>query len=506
MSLRPPNLVRKAMERMQLSIASPQDETLVATWLDFACEDLRSSPQKESSKCGSRCANVQSKQRSMSDVSPFGAKGETQDALAQRIASLYKRLNRPGASRFQTELRKRGISVPDTFVKGIVAEQSSRQLFAAPPKFTGRVVAQHIDERWAADIIDFQSKTSAKDAPVYVLIVQDIFSHFLFAKALRSKVEVEAAFLRIMAESQRKPDQLGSDAGSEFTNRSFQTMLSREGIYHDTKEGPQDLATLDRAIGGLRAALSRRTTDGDPWYKELNAAIEGTNESNHSALYLRAPDEVMADEELRFELRYKNAQMRQENVELSKKRAEDLQKQGAFRTLLKPTTGFRRRAGQQNWSEKIHQVQTAGSGYVTDTDGRAHLMSTVKAVLRQTIQTAAPDFATGGSRKVDERRRAALHGWLPLLLSRIRRAGDDTGLSVQQASRDMASVSGFQAELKNQRATMLQFAQLWPEEIRIEKIGTQNFLFAAAEQASRREPKVYTANSGTLLDFAATGR
>ena len=64
-----------------------------------------------------------------------------------------------------------------------MSEQGSRQLFAPPPRFTGKVVAQHVDERWASDVIDFQSKTSAKDAPTYVLLVQEILNCFLFAKA-----------------------------------------------------------------------------------------------------------------------------------------------------------------------------------------------------------------------------------------------------------------------------------------------------------------------------------
>ena len=43
-------------------------------------------------------------------------------------------------------------------------------------------------------MIDFQSKTKKKGAPVYILLVQDIFSRVLFATALRSKAEVESAF------------------------------------------------------------------------------------------------------------------------------------------------------------------------------------------------------------------------------------------------------------------------------------------------------------------------
>ncbi len=96
---------------------------------------------------------------------------------------------------------------------------------------------------------------------------------------------------------------------------------------------------------------------------------------------------------------------------------------------------------------------------MTDTEGNSFLMSTVKPVPAGTTPVQVPDFATGGSSKVNERRRNALRSWLPQLLAYIRRAGG-SGLSVQQASKEMASVPGFKEELRNQRATMLQFAQL----------------------------------------------
>ncbi len=64
--------------------------------------------------------------------------------------------------------------------------------------------------------------------------------------------------------------------------------------------------------------LSRRTTDGNSWYTELSAAVKSMNASKHSSLFMREPDDVIGDKELRFELRYKNAEMRQENVQLAK--------------------------------------------------------------------------------------------------------------------------------------------------------------------------------------------
>ncbi len=74
----------------------------------------------------------------------------------------------------------------------------------------------------------------------------------------------------------------------------------------------------------------------------MDEAIESINASEHSSLFMREPDEVAGDEELCFELRCKNAQMRQENVQLSMTRGENLEQQGAFRTLLRLTTGFKR--------------------------------------------------------------------------------------------------------------------------------------------------------------------
>ena len=84
-----------------------------------------------------------------------GAPGETPQETGERIALLYREMSYPGAAKFQSALRKRGIKVSDAAVRELVAEQGGRQLFAPPPRFTGRVTARHVDERWAADLMDF---------------------------------------------------------------------------------------------------------------------------------------------------------------------------------------------------------------------------------------------------------------------------------------------------------------------------------------------------------------
>ena len=134
-------------------------------------------------------------------------------------------------------------------------------------------------------------------------------------------------------------------------------------------------------------------------------------------------------------------------------------------------------------------VQRAGpQGRVTDKEGNSFRMSVVKAVPSTTQFVQVPEFAQGGSRKVEERRRQALRQWLPMLLDRIHNAGSG-GLSLQRASRETAAVPGFVQALRNQRANLLQFAQLWPDQISIEKRGTQNILRALVARARPQEPQ-----------------
>ena len=103
----------------------------------------------------------------------------------------------------------------------MVADQGVRQLTAPAPPFTGHVTARELDDRWMGDLMDYTAK-STKGSPAYVMILQDVFSRFIFAEALGSKADVGAAFSRIVQETGRKPAQLNTDRGSEWTSAAFQ--------------------------------------------------------------------------------------------------------------------------------------------------------------------------------------------------------------------------------------------------------------------------------------------
>jgi hypothetical protein len=140
----------------------------------------------------------------------------------------------------------------------------------------------------------------------------------------------------------------------------------------------------------------------------------------------------------------------------------------AFRTLLPPKTGFRRRAGQQNWSEKIHTVASVEGGRVVDTDGTSFPMSTVVAVPATTTSTAMTSFAEGGSTKIDGKRRTAMRPWLQDMKDEVGRAGSE-GMELAQLSKRMREKPGFEQQLKDQRAKLVQILRLFPQSFVIEQ-------------------------------------
>ena len=93
-------------------------------------------------------------------------------------------------------------------------------------------------------------------------------------------------------------------------------------------------------------------------------------------------------------------------------------------------------------------------------------MSMTKAVSSGTAPVAPSSFTQGGDTRVTERRRIALQPWLPDILRVLRRTD---GLSMQMLGKNMKTVAGFTAAMKQQRATITQVVDLFPQSIEIRR-------------------------------------
>ena len=123
----------------------------------------------------------------------------------EQVRQVFQELRRPGISRLRTALRARGINASDAEIGSVVRGDESKQLFAPRQRYEGRIASSNLNERWAADLIDF----TAQPSPPYthILVVQDIFSRKIYARPLRGTTpqEVTVAFRDILSTAPAAP-------------------------------------------------------------------------------------------------------------------------------------------------------------------------------------------------------------------------------------------------------------------------------------------------------------
>ena len=98
----------------------------------------------------------------------------------EQLRELSNELGHPSADKLWQEAQRRNLDVTRKQVFQLVQGSSARQVLKKRPDYQGKVVAVEINDRWAADIIDYNAHPSADpkggDPYQYILIVQDIFS------------------------------------------------------------------------------------------------------------------------------------------------------------------------------------------------------------------------------------------------------------------------------------------------------------------------------------------
>ena len=301
-------------------------------------------------------------------------------ATAAEIAELYEELNFPSATVFHKALRRRGIPARLKDIEEFVASRSERQVIAPGPKFTGNIVSFDVNHRWAADLIAFTSRPAKSNDGTYthVLIVQDLFSRFLWVRPLKSTSDATTAFEEILKESEGRmvdagphPQRLDTDGGPEFANEAFRGLMLRYKIEHVIKD-PKDyqaLAITDRAIGIVKRMLKRRQeAKGGSWLNNLDATIHAYNNSDHGGIGTEPSQ--LTDDRI-FSLKKEAAEDLVENTKIIQKRQEKLESAGAYRTH-EPNArlkGPKQRIDANTWSRQPHQVRSfPAPGIVEDTE------------------------------------------------------------------------------------------------------------------------------------------
>ena len=154
-------------------------------------------------------------------------------------------------------------------------------------KFNKRkVYSQFKDNIWGVDLVEMQSLSRKNKGIKYLLCVIDLFSKYAFFVPLKHKkgISITNAFKKITKQSNRKPNKIWVDQGSEFYNRVFKKWLSDNDI--------EKSVVAERFIRALKNKLYKNMTASSKnvYYNVLDDVVSEYNNTKHSTIKMKPPD------------------------------------------------------------------------------------------------------------------------------------------------------------------------------------------------------------------------
>ena len=317
------------------------------------------------------------------------------------LHELWVSLNRPSPEKFRLALQRKGIAAPPVkyLREHFYKYQTSKQIFARPPRYTGKIYSPDMDRRWAADIIVNTQYPSVYKGKTYsyALVVQDIFSRYAWAELIDSPMDAYRGFEEILQKAGKVPEDITTDADSGFQAKVFQDLLANRHIHHTLRAGRNDLATVDRLISTIKRALAVHSAESgnSDWAERLQSAVKGYNDTSHPRLMQGAPDDLrgpggaIKNKFIYFNREYEEAENMEHNDEQIRKRAAKLQGPDTGFRVFKHKESLGRRVFDPHWSREIHSVAQVEGGNVKDEEGEWYPSKEVFPVPKES--TALPE-------------------------------------------------------------------------------------------------------------------
>jgi hypothetical protein len=332
------------------------------------------------------------------------------------LASIYEELGAPAPTALFVAARKRGLNVSREEARQFTMRRGERQIFNAAKPSEGKVVAEDVNARYQADLLDF--KNDGGGAEKNVLVVVNVFTREMWARAIKNKTAAKTAeALRDILDdfdvnlsggsSLIQPLVMTTDGGAEFT-ADFAEELKDRKIAHRLKDGKNSIAVVDRAVGSLKLTLAKMmATRSGSWRSMLQDAVEALNKQPKAVLHNETPEQVSSNEQVTFMLLQDGARNLVKNKALQERRTRDLQAAGAFRA---PAEGLGRktfkRGTDPSYGEKKTLQAIEGSTAVA-TDGTRVDVKYLQAVQGESTEVTARLGNLGETKSTAKKREIA---------------------------------------------------------------------------------------------------
>ena len=148
-----------------------------------------------------------------------------------------------------------------------------------------KVYSSYRDNIWGVGLADMQSLSKYNKGINYLLCVLDLFSKYAWLIPIKDKkgTSIVNAFKKILSDSNRKPNKIWVDQGSEFYNKSFKDFLKTNNIemYSTYNEGKSVVA--ERFIKTLKNKIFKHETaiSKNIYFDVLDDIVDKYNSTIH---------------------------------------------------------------------------------------------------------------------------------------------------------------------------------------------------------------------------------
>ena len=200
-----------------------------------------------------------------------------------KVASPDKKSERSGAKHVNTKLIPQNEQLADELHKPII------RIFKK-----GKVYSAFKDNIWGVDLADMQLLSKYNKGIRFLLCVIDIFSKYAWVVLLKDKkgISIVKAFQSILKQSNRKPNKMWLDKGSEFYNAYFKKWLRDNDIvmYSTHNEGKSVVA--ERFIRTLKSKIYKYMTSvsKNVYIDKLDDLVDEYNNTYHTTIKMKPAD------------------------------------------------------------------------------------------------------------------------------------------------------------------------------------------------------------------------
>ena len=150
-----------------------------------------------------------------------------------------------------------------------------------------KIIVNHINEIFAADLVEMQKFAKLNKGYRYLLTCIDIFSKFAWVIPLKDKkgITIKNALEKIF--NKRKPKFLWTDNGKEFYNKQVQDLLNENNIkLYSTNNSEIKSAVIERFNRTFKNIMYKKFTENNNtiFYNILDKLVNNYNNKYHSTI------------------------------------------------------------------------------------------------------------------------------------------------------------------------------------------------------------------------------